>query len=271
VIARGDAVVTLADGRRLGYAVFGDPGGRPVLSCHGGLVGRLDASSADEAARELGVCVISPDRPGVGLSDRSPGRSTIDWARDAEELLDILGVGRIACLGWSMGGQYAAAVAVSLPDRMTRLAVVAGCLPLDDSRRLQELSRLDRVLGALSKRSSPAARVLLAGTRLTATRNERRLGLPPGAMKAGLRNTAGVVDEYRAFLAPWGFSLEDVSVPADVWQGSVDELVPPSWAREIAGRLPHATLHLLAGEGHMIGVTRRAEIMRALVTRDDAA
>jgi len=71
----GDAVVTLRDGRRLGYSIYGDPSGLPVLSCHGGLLCRLDASSADAAARDLGVGVISPDRPGVGLSERRPGHA----------------------------------------------------------------------------------------------------------------------------------------------------------------------------------------------------
>jgi pimeloyl-ACP methyl ester carboxylesterase len=76
-----------------------------VFSWHGGLVCRLDASPVDDAARVLGVRIISPDRPGVGLSDRSAGRSTFDWARDVEELLDRLGVERFACSGWSMGGR----------------------------------------------------------------------------------------------------------------------------------------------------------------------
>ena len=65
MIEVGDAVVRLRDGRLLGYAVYGDPTGFPTLSCHGGLLCRLDASSADAAARDLGLCVISPDRPGI--------------------------------------------------------------------------------------------------------------------------------------------------------------------------------------------------------------
>ena len=30
-------IVTLADGRRVAYLEVGDPGGSPVISCHGGL------------------------------------------------------------------------------------------------------------------------------------------------------------------------------------------------------------------------------------------
>jgi hypothetical protein len=37
----GDHTLTLADGRTLGYAIYGDPAGLPVVNCHGGLVRRM--------------------------------------------------------------------------------------------------------------------------------------------------------------------------------------------------------------------------------------
>ena len=86
-----DRVLELRDGRTLGYSEFGDPGGAPVLNCHGGLVCRFDVEPCARRARGLGARVISPDRPGVGSSDRKPGRATVDWADDARELLDALG------------------------------------------------------------------------------------------------------------------------------------------------------------------------------------
>jgi len=266
MIEVGDAVVALRDGRRLGYAVYGDPNGLPTLSCHGGLLCRLDASSADAAARDLGSCVISPDRPGIGLSDRSPGRrSTLDWADDATELVDRLGVDRFTCMGWSLGGQYAAAVAFRLPQRVSRVAIVAGCLPLDEPGRMDELNRLDRGLVRMATGSAPVARAAFFAIRQGAKRSERKRGLPAGSMVEGLRSTAGVVDEYRTFVAPWGFRLEDVDVPADVWQGSADELVPPEWAAEIVRRLSSGELIAVEGADHMIGITHRAKILRRLV------
>lgn len=139
-------IFTLSDGRRLSYEVFGDPAGFPVLSCHGGLLCRLDASAAGVAARELGVSLVSPDRPGVGFSDRSPGHTTLDWAGDAEALLDHLDVERFARMGWSLGGQYCVAVAFRMPERISRAAIVAGCLPLDEPGHVAEVNRLDRTL-----------------------------------------------------------------------------------------------------------------------------
>ena len=73
------ASVELPDGRVLAYENYGDPGGFPVLSFHGGLSSRLDAEHAHSAAVASGVRLVSPDRPGIGLSTFQPGRRLLDW------------------------------------------------------------------------------------------------------------------------------------------------------------------------------------------------
>src|ERR1700726_1453146 len=87
-----DHDVALPDGRRLAYADWGDPGGTPVLYFHGGLSCRLDIGFADEQARAGGVRLIAPDRPGIGGSDRAPGRTVAAWADDVAALADALHV-----------------------------------------------------------------------------------------------------------------------------------------------------------------------------------
>ena len=120
-----DRVVRLRDGRSMGYAQYGTRDGFPVVTAHGGLACRLDvAAAADPVATECGIRLISPDRPGVGLSDPKPGRTVLDWAHDVAELLDQVDVDRFAVMGWSMGGQYAAAVGHALRHRVTRVARV---------------------------------------------------------------------------------------------------------------------------------------------------
>ncbi|MBV8463847.1 MAG: alpha/beta hydrolase, partial [Acidimicrobiales bacterium] len=79
---RRDQVVLLPDGRTLGYAEFGDPEGTPLVNCHGGLTGRLDVEPADRVAQQAGIRILSPDRPGIGRSDRKKGRTIGDWAAD---------------------------------------------------------------------------------------------------------------------------------------------------------------------------------------------
>ena len=130
--AEADHILRLPDGRSLSYAQYGDPAGFPIVSAHGGLACRMDVASAARVAEECGVRLISPDRPGVGRSDPQPGRTVLDWARDVGELLDILAIDRFAAMGWSLGGQYAAAVGYALSARVSRVAIIAGALPLSE-------------------------------------------------------------------------------------------------------------------------------------------
>ncbi len=280
-----DRELRLADGRRMQWSEFGAPDGAPVLSCHGGLLCRFDVEPCAAAFAAARLRVISPDRPGVGGSDRAPGHVTVDWVDDARQLLDSIGLDRVAVTGWSLGGQYAAAVAARLGDRVTGLAIVAGCPPLDDRDRFGELNAMDRRLARLSQKSAPVARAAFMVTARLGRRSPLRLARfeakhsPASdaavieahgewlgvAMGEGARDGAGMVDEYRAFVGPWGFTLDEIAVPTRVHQGTADTLVPPKWADEIVAAIPGATLATYDGEGHMIGLSRRAQITTALI------
>src|SRR4030088_1330176 len=223
-----DRVVRLRDGRSMGYAQYGTRDGFPVINAHGGLACRLDVAAADAVAAEAGVRVISPDRPGVGLSDPQPGRTVLDWARDVAELLDQLDVERFAVMGWSMGGQYAAAAGHALPDRVTRVAIIAGALPLTEPGVFDELPAMDRFLTRTSLRAPwlaaqcfrvmrfaagahPAPFAAGATPALYGRLGARELGPADGAVirnegfgafarisREATRQPSGAVEEYRA-------------------------------------------------------------------------
>jgi len=281
----GDHRLELPDGRTLGYTVYGDPDGHVVLSCHGGLVSGHDARPADGPAHDLGLCLVSPDRPGVGRTDRLPGHGLLPWVRaDVVPLLEHLDVERCAVRGWSEGGQYALAVAAELGGRVTRCAVVAGCPPLDDQATFADLNRLDRTLAGLARRAPVVARGYFHVVGLTARAAPGALirsgtrGLPPDEVAAvsaqgrwlstvlgeGAHQPYGGVDEYRAFVAPWGFRPEDVAVPVRIFQGGADQLVPPAWAKVLADRIPGAELTEYPDGGHFIVLTRNDDVLRYL-------
>ena len=121
--------ILLPDGRTLGFADYGDPGGRPLFYCHGWPGSRLQARTIDEHGRRRGLRVIAPDRPGIGLSDARPGRGFSDWPADIAGLADSLRIDRFLLLGISGGGPYALAAAALLPDRIDAVAVVSGAPP----------------------------------------------------------------------------------------------------------------------------------------------
>jgi pimeloyl-ACP methyl ester carboxylesterase len=58
--------VSRGDGSAIAVEVAGAPGGRPVLFCHGLADSRLSARLFGPAARELGLRLVAPDRPGIG-------------------------------------------------------------------------------------------------------------------------------------------------------------------------------------------------------------
>ena len=131
---RPATVLALADGRRLGYAEFGDPSGAPCLYFHFSPGSRLEPAAVFSGVRQpwlRGVRLVSADRPGFGLSDRQPTRTLLDWPGDMAALADHLGIDRFAVLGASGGGAYALACARLLPSRLTAAVVVSGIGPLD--------------------------------------------------------------------------------------------------------------------------------------------
>jgi pimeloyl-ACP methyl ester carboxylesterase len=173
-----DLTIRLKDGRSLGWVEFGDPEGFPVVNAHGGLACRLDVATAAAAATRSRVRLISPDRPGIGLSDALPGRRIRDWASDIVELVDQLGIDRFAVMGWSMGGQYAAAVGYASPQRITKVAIIAGALPLTEPGVFEQLPTMDRVYTRLSQRATPLARACFGAMSIAAKRTPHLYGAP---------------------------------------------------------------------------------------------
>src|SRR5215218_5608604 len=84
----GEGTIRLRDGRCLGYAEWGDPGGWPLLYCHGWPSSRVEGRLADHAGRAGGARVIAPDRPGMGRSSFQAGRRLVDSPDDAGQLAD---------------------------------------------------------------------------------------------------------------------------------------------------------------------------------------
>lgn len=123
--------VELEDGRKLGFAEYGDPAGKIVFHFHGSAGSRLEHPVDESILRNLKIRFISTDRPGHGLSDPQPGRTLLDCPKDTNFLADHLGIDTFYVLGWSAGGPYALACAFQLAKRVQAGAVVSGLAPAD--------------------------------------------------------------------------------------------------------------------------------------------
>ena len=284
------ASVPLPDGRELAYEEYGDPAGFPVLSFHGGLSSRLDAAPAHDAALLAGVRLISPDRPGMGLSTYRPGRRLLDWPADVDALTRALGIGRFAVMGWSAGGAYAAVCAVKMGRRVTAAALLSSAVPFDLYGTTRGLTSEDRALLFLTRRVPWLASATLkfsivnaSNTRLLravmrsfppADRSVLAEWGPPDLALAFVREalrqgTAGCVQDYRIFGDPWGFSLEEIRVPVQIWEGADDRTGPPGYRAFLQRHIAHASVTVVPGEGHLSLLPHQAPAIFAALLGED--
>jgi len=287
-------ILTLPDGRRVACAEYGDPGGLPVLALHGTPGSRLMFALADRAARERGIRLIAPERPGYGLSDYRHSESLAQIAEDLSAVADLYEVERFAVIGVSGGGPYAVAAAAAMPDRISLLALVA---PIGEVADVQlRLSRFQRLLFRRLARRPWASRLFFGRLRLMVFRSpdtayrwlmrrvraaDRELLARSGvrislqaAMGEGLRpGVEGVAQDLRLCCSPWRLRFADIDVPAIIWQGSDDPVVPPEAAYALARALPNCRLDVIPAAGHYWVFSRFGLILDAVaaVLRADAA
>jgi pimeloyl-ACP methyl ester carboxylesterase len=282
-------VLTLRDGRELAWSEAGDPAGTPVLAFHGTPGSRHQLLIDDGPIRAAGVRWIVPDRPGYGLSTYQPRRRLTDWADDVAELADAA-VGtdsRFAVLGMSGGGPHSAVCAARLPQRVTAAAIVSGVGPVAEPGSEAGMMPANQVFTRLARQAPKVNRVpfgalAVVGRRWTErvlTTMAKAAPAPDAAVlqrpdvAAAFRRdlhmasrTTGraAAQDFELFARDWGFRLEDITVPVDVWQADADINVPPAHAQRQAAAIPNATLHEIAGEGHFMVVDHLAEILAAL-------
>jgi len=260
--------------RRLAYIEMGDPDGLPLIYCHGFPGSGREACLLDAPARAAGARVIAPHRPGYGNSDFTPLRRMADWARDVAALADHLGLARFALLGVSGGAPYALACAWSLRGRIDGCTLVCPLGPVYLEAVLAQMNPLVRLNLGLARRV-PVLYDLLVGSltagldaarpaplvrlrRLNLNAADRAALAGPGigrildqsiadALRGGAR---GARQDLALYLRDWGFPLEELNLPVDLWHGAADAIVPLSHAHWYARHLPRVRLHLVPGEGH---------------------
>jgi pimeloyl-ACP methyl ester carboxylesterase len=278
--------IRLADGRRLGFAELGDPLGAPIIHHHGMPGSRLDRAGSNAVYHRHGVRVVTPDRPGYGLSDPLPNGSLMDWPRDVAELADSLQMESFGVTGLSGGGIYALACAALIPERVTNV-VVTGCpSPLERPEALSRMRPLARsgvwlgrhapgVLAAAAGALAGAIRrfpgFFITGATSTNSPSDRRW-LDDAAFKAGEKESireafrqggAGYVKDVRLLSRPWGFAPEEIRVPVELWHGDHDTVMPPFHSADLAGEIGGSLLVVCPGEGHMLMWNHLEEILDA--------
>ena len=267
--------VRLPDGRRLDLRVSGPAGGFPLVFHHGTPGAATPYRVLERAAHARGLRLVTTSRPGYGDSTPQPGRSVVDVAADTAAVLAAIGAGRCLIAGWSGGGPHALACGARLAATAAVL-VIAGIAPygaagldymagmgydniveistalkgehqlrpylLDQREQLKDATDADLV-ASLDTVLPDVDRAVLTGEF-----GEDDAANFREALRTGVE---GWLEDDIAITRPWGFGLEEISVPVMIWQGSADLMVPFAHGQWLASQLPGASAHLEESEGHL--------------------
>ena len=268
--------IRLEDGRALDVYVSGPEDGLPLVFHHGTPGSGLpDSQALERAVHVRGLRYVSASRAGYGGSDRHAGRRIVDVVDDTAAVLGALGATECVVAGHSGGGPHALACAARLPGVRAAL-VIAGVGPADGlgSTFLAGMGEenviefgtagegeaplrayLEEQRAQLAD-ATPAAIVASLATILpevdrAAMDDELGDDLAAGMAEGLRRGVDGWLDDDLAFLAAWGFALDEIRIPVSLWQGDADLMVPFEHGVWLAERIPGVDAHLLPGEGHL--------------------
>jgi len=284
-------LVPIAENRRVAVESYGDPAGKPVFFFHGWPSSRFQGALGHEAAKDLGIRLLSVDRPGCGGSDLHLGRTLRDWPPLLGALADHFGFSKFHVFGVSGGGPYALASAWELPDRVVAAAVVSGAPPLADRDDVSLLMpvyqfllwayrRTPGVVRSFFRVAGPVSRVrppdwlwraaLLMIPRCDRSALSERLTMDrawAGYAGAWTGHRDGVFHDASIYAAPWGFELSEIKVPVQLWHGREDRNFRWQLAEDLAARIPKCTARMIDGEGHYSLIMRRhREILSDLIS-----
>lgn len=278
--------LTLKDGRTLAYAEWGDPEGKPVFHFHGSSSSRLEHPHLE--SHLAGVKLVTVDRPGHGMSDFQPRRRLSDWPKDVEALADHLGFDKFAVSGWSFGGPHALACAWAIPDRLTAVGLISSFAPYDRPDSTARMARFNRIALWLARRMpfrfarqfmKIQGRALRADPEKTARRmlsslpEADRVALSDSpavemllpSMSEAYRNGAdGAAWEGGMLTRTWGFRLQDIAIPVEMWHGEADVNDPLQCAEYLRDTIPQAHVTTFPAEGHFLILQRWGEILAQL-------
>jgi pimeloyl-ACP methyl ester carboxylesterase len=189
--------------------------------------------------------VLSFDNRGIGESETPPGPYTAaELATDAVRVLDEAGVERAHVVGTSLGGMIAQELALTYPERVSRL-VLACTTPGGPSAFPMPQRTVDLMLARASLREF--------------TENALEPGVRPDLVDRILVHRERTAQPFEAWAAQAaagaGFDasgrLGELAAPTLVQHGDGDVVVDPRNGALLVELIPDARLSLYEGCGHL--------------------
>jgi len=213
----------------------------PVLLVHGAGGTHLDWPAA--IRRLEGVRTFALDLPGHGKSAGS-GHQTIEgYGRILANWLESLHISRAAVVGHSMGGAVAMSMALSFPEKVAALGLIATGAKLTVLSKMLEdsasPSNYHKAIRALIERyfspqTAPGV-IEQVETRLKSTRH---------SVLQGDLTACNFFDVIN--------NLREIECPTLVVCGSADRLTPVRYSQFLAAEISGAQIDTIPGAAHMV-------------------
>jgi pimeloyl-ACP methyl ester carboxylesterase len=215
------------NGIEMYYAVYGS--GEPVLLIHGGL-GHADLWASQVIALSKSHKVIVADSRGHGRSTRNDQPYGYDlMASDYLALLDYLKIDKVALVGWSDGGIIGIDIAMSHPERLTKLFAHAANVTVDG---VDPSVMTNPTFNAYIERLG---------------KDYARMSKTPDQYEAFVTQISHMWESQPAWTKE---QLAAIRVPTAVVLGDHDEAITRAHTDYIAASIPGAKLVILKDVGH---------------------
>jgi len=235
------------NGIEMYYATYG--AGDPVLLIHGGL-GHADIWASQVAELSKTHKVIVADSRGHGRSTRDAQPFGYDlMASDYLALLDYLKVDKTALVGWSDGGIIGIDIALTHPERLTKLYAQAANVTTDG---VDPGVETNKTFGAYIERSG---------------KDYAMMSKTPGEYDAFLEQ----ISQMWASQPNWTKEqLATITTPIAVVSGDHDEAIKREHTEYMASVIPGATLIILPNASHFAMLQAPDEYTKSVTDFIDA-
>lgn len=263
------------DGIPVHAVVMGE--GPDVVLLHGSSGNTRDMTFALAPILAENYRVIVFDRPGLGYSDgfNSDGETIEEQAVILQKAAARLGADKPIVAGQSYGGSVSLAWAVTRPDNISALVLIAPAAipwetPLDGFNQLASTSvgsavtlpfvtafapewYVEKALnGVFAPQTAPEGYADHFGPGLTMRR---------ASMHANAKQRANLLEEITALQPRYG----EINVPTEIVHGTADDTVGLEWhSQRLIDEIPGAELIELPGIGHMPQVVAAPEVAAAI-------
>jgi pimeloyl-ACP methyl ester carboxylesterase len=208
-------------------------------------------------------------------------------------LADALRLERFGVIGWSAGTPYVFACAAMIPERLTGAAATTSAASLrylfdqDAELREQLLDDDERAILEILPQGSDAAEHLSATDAADWVRGfaehpeevaersdpgdewftedpDRKRAFVESLREAVRQGPEAMAPQFVAQVAPWGFRLEDITMPVHVWAGAHDAVTPPELMQRVAEKIPQHTFTVWEDVGHAGLARHLRDVLREL-------